>query len=294
MSDDDCCNVCENFPCLGNHPPGEVDEALERYERTAAFIRDGLVAWPAGAARPIYFSPFRNSLVIREGFAVERRAAEERGRREWTEGVRRRLGLVAEVHRCWVYDDDEGDGWAWFCRRRDCPRGGVNCPTQEYAFTNALMHARLFVPRPPEEPPVTELDVLAFDALWARMRAQQDAVAAALPDRMAAVAETVNAGLAGVLPEGVRFEWESRPEAPYWRPDQLLGARHDTPDMTGALLDFEPLPEADPAPALLRWSYGPTETDPDPGSMWCEDCGGQVCVFKDGVYVCDCGRRSET
>ena len=80
-------------------------EARERHEQAAAAIRRGLVTL-AGleqaitGCRPIYFSPLRNSLVIREGFAVERRAAEERDRREWIEGVRRRLGLVAEVHRC--------------------------------------------------------------------------------------------------------------------------------------------------------------------------------------------------
>ena len=39
----------------------------------------------------------------------------------------------------------------------------------------------------------------------------------------------------------------------------------------------------------LRWHYGPTEADPDPGMRWCEDCGGEVDVF-DCVYVCGCGR----
>lgn len=131
--------------------------------------------------------------------------SEDTGRREWTEGVRRRLGLVAEVHRCEVYRI--GWDWVWLCARDGCPVVRTGYPSQAAAFTEALAHARAFIPQPPEESPVTELDVLAFDALWDRMRAQQDAVAAALPDRMAAVAETVNAGLAGVLPEGMRFEW---------------------------------------------------------------------------------------
>jgi hypothetical protein len=43
VSEEEYCNICENFPCLGNHPPREVEEALERYERAAAFIRQGWV-----------------------------------------------------------------------------------------------------------------------------------------------------------------------------------------------------------------------------------------------------------
>jgi hypothetical protein len=31
------------------------------------------------------------------------------------------------------------------------------------------------------------------------------------------------------------------PSEPAYRPDQLLAARHDTPDQTGAVVDFEPL-----------------------------------------------------
>lgn len=185
-------------------------EARERYERAAAFIRDGLESVRfGGEAKPIYFSPFRNSLVIRERFAVEKRAAEERDRREWLEGVSRRLGLVAEVHRCEVRKWWWRQGWDWFCLRPGCDADGIYRPSQADAFAEAQAHARAFIPQPPEEAPVTELDLLAFDALWDRMRAQQDAVAAALPGRMAAVAETVNAGLAGLLPEGMRFEWES-------------------------------------------------------------------------------------
>jgi hypothetical protein len=43
----------------------------------AEWIRGGLVTWPAGGARPIYFSPFRDSLVTREAYAAERRTADD-------------------------------------------------------------------------------------------------------------------------------------------------------------------------------------------------------------------------
>ena len=41
----------------------------------------------------------------------------------------------------------------------------------------------------------------------------------------------------------------------------------------------------------LDWHHGPTEADPDRGSMWHYNCGGRVDVLKDGVHVCDCGAR---
>ena len=40
------------------------------------------------------------------------------------------------------------------------------------------------------------------------------------------------------------------------------------------------------------WHYGPTPTHPDPGRMWCNDCGDEV-MFFDGVAVCSCGRSDE-
>ncbi|NUS02083.1 MAG: hypothetical protein HOV97_05910 [Nonomuraea sp.] len=44
----------------------------------------------------------------------------------------------------------------------------------------------------------------------------------------------------------------------------------------------------------LRWHYGPTDTDPDPGKMWCYTCGGEVFVFKDGAASCaGCGAHDE-
>jgi hypothetical protein len=101
------------------------------------------------------------ALQVRYGVITEagaRLLTEEQGRREWLEGVRRRLGLVTEVHRCYVYDDDEGDGWAWFCRRRGCPGRGLFGRSHREAFAEALAHARSFVPEPLEEGSAGELE----------------------------------------------------------------------------------------------------------------------------------------
>lgn len=139
-----------------------------------------------------------------EVLAWQRRVeAEAEDRRAWIGQVKRRLGLVDEVHRCRVYGDDENIGWAWSCRRWECRKGGHGYSRQEHAFRDAFAHARAYLPGPPEEQPVTELDLAAFDAAWARMRAQQDAFAAALPARVGAVAAMVNA----VMPDGMRFDW---------------------------------------------------------------------------------------
>ena len=44
---------------------------------------------------------------------------------------------------------------------------------------------------------------------------------------------------------------------------------------------------------VLRWHYGPTAADPNPGSMWCYDCGGEVWTLEDG-YICKgCGRQAD-
>ncbi len=112
---------------------------------------------------PIYFSPFRNSLVIREGFEVEKRAAEERDRREWLEGIRRRLGLVAEVHRCQVHRGNPE--WIWSCLRDGCHAAGYFCPSQADAFGRASAHALSFAPEPPEGEPFGGLDWAAYEAL---------------------------------------------------------------------------------------------------------------------------------
>jgi hypothetical protein len=151
------------------------------------------------------FGPFRYEAMQAMAQAELSRLAEERDCREWIEGIRRRLGLVTEVHRCHVFRGNPE--WIWSCLRDGCYAAGYFCLSQADAFAGALAHARAFVPGPPEEIPVTELDLLAFDALWAGMRAEQDAFAAVLPRRMEAVADVINEYLAGVLPDGMRFEW---------------------------------------------------------------------------------------
>lgn len=45
-----------------------------------------------------------------------------------------------------------------------------------------------------------------------------------------------------------------------------------------------------PTANLLRYHYGPTAADPDPGAAWCYDCGGRVDFF-DGHAVCGCGAQ---
>lgn len=140
---------------------------------------------------------------------IEKRLAEEHDRREWIEEVRGRLGLVSEVHRCRAWY--AGDGWwRWWCLRPGCPCGGFarrGPGGSAQAYAEALEHARRFVARPAEPEPWTELDVLAFEAAQDAVRDQQERFAAALPGRMAAVAGEINEALAGVLPDGMRFEW---------------------------------------------------------------------------------------
>jgi len=160
----------------------------------------------AGQPRHVYFSPFRNSLVIREGFAMEKRAAGERDRREWAEGIRRRLGLVAEVHRCQVF---RGTEWLWSCLRHGCNAAGYSCPSQAYAFAKALAHARSFLPEPPEEEPLTELQWALYVAFSEDAERQREADEAALGARILAVTEQVNDAFAGILPDGLRFEWRA-------------------------------------------------------------------------------------
>jgi hypothetical protein len=118
--------------------------------KTGAWAVPGVLAeWPVPPA-----------WAFREEFpVVVRRAAEEQDRRELIEAVRRRLGLVAEVHRCRVWKRGEGD-WARRCLRLGCPAGQPLgwAPSQEYALGDALAHAGAFLPLPPEEEPGTGLD----------------------------------------------------------------------------------------------------------------------------------------
>jgi hypothetical protein len=53
---------------------------------------------------------------------------------------------------------------------------------------------------------------------------------------------------------------------------------------------YDPQTGTERSRGSLRWHYGPTDTDPEPGRMWCNDCGSEVYGFKEG-YVCNgCGR----
>lgn len=36
---------------------------------------------------------------------------------------------------------------------------------------------------------------------------------------------------------------------------------------------------------VLRWHYGPTVNDSDPGKMWCYHCAGEV-MWIEGGYIC--------
>jgi hypothetical protein len=47
VSGGEYCNVCENFPCLGNHPPGEVseDDAFAERLREQTLKVFGLKPW---------------------------------------------------------------------------------------------------------------------------------------------------------------------------------------------------------------------------------------------------------
>ena len=158
---------------------------------------------PPGELR---FGPLRAEAMQAAAQAEVRRLAEVQDRAEWIEGIRRRLGLVVEVHRCWVW---QSVGlWHWWCLRDSCGGAHHNLPSQPEAFADAFAHTRSFVPQPPEPEPWSELDVLAFEAAWDAMQDQQARFAAALPDRIAEVTEQVNDTFAGLLPEGMRFEWE--------------------------------------------------------------------------------------
>ena len=153
------CNVYENFPCLGNHPADTTGRRRDEYTFSSVF--NVVPDRPLGEWR---FGPFRFAGMQAAAQAELRRLAEVQDRAEWIEGVRRRLGLVAEVHRCWVWWGVEGTLWTWWCYRLRCPaRGGE--PSQPEAFAAALAHVRSFIPEPPEEELSGELDWEAYKAL---------------------------------------------------------------------------------------------------------------------------------
>ena len=76
--------------------------------------------------------------------------------------------------------------------------------------------------------------------------------------------------------------------SPYWRPDQLLGARFDTPDMTGELLGWEPVPDLVPdAHRVPIGSREPlrddvVESETHPGTYY------HLHLKGDGMWSCDC------
>lgn len=52
------------------------------------------------------------------------------------------------------------------------------------------------------------------------------------------------------------------------------------------------LSQVEVQPQSLRWHYGPTQADPEPGKMWCYDCGGNVMFIDDGYICLKCHRQS--
>ncbi len=155
------CNICENFPCLGNHPAGT---AGRRREYTFSSVFNVVPDRPLGEWQ---FGPFRFDGMQAAARGELRRLTEVQDRDEWIEGIRRRLGLVAEVHRCRVWYDGD-DWWRWWCLRPACPCGGFarrGPGAFAQALTEALEHARRFVPRPPGPEPFPELSWEAYKAL---------------------------------------------------------------------------------------------------------------------------------
>lgn len=163
-----------------------------------------LPRWPD----PAPFSLLRDR-IPREPSREQQRLAEERDRREWIEGIRRRLGLVTEVHRCHVERSTCGPQWGWSCLRPDCGEWRVYRPTQAQAFAEALAHARSFIPKPPGEEPLSELDWAVYRALSREAARQRIADEAALAWRIEMVTGQVGEALAGLLPDGMRFEWST-------------------------------------------------------------------------------------
>lgn len=202
------CNVCENFPCLGNHPADVlawIDNAtfIWRGLVTRAELERSMSGYDAGAPFALLY---RREAMQEAAQAELCRLAEIQDRAKWIEGIRRRLRLVAEVHRCWVW---QSVGlWHWWCLRDSCGAAHHNLLSQPEAFTDALAHTRSFVPQPPEPERWSELDVLAFEAAWDAVQDHQARFAAALPARAAEVAEQVNEVFSGLLPDGMRFEWK--------------------------------------------------------------------------------------
>ena len=93
-------------------------------------------------------------------------AAEARDRRDWIEGIRRRLGLVSEVHEVKWWQAGE-DYWLWACQRPGCPYAnwrpsGQAAASMGRARTEASKHRRKFLPPSPEPMPGARLDLTGF------------------------------------------------------------------------------------------------------------------------------------
>lgn len=56
------------------------------------------------------------------------------------------------------------------------------------------------------------------------------------------------------------------------------------------------IPDGDaPKPTAGRswYHYGPTDSDPDPGKMWCYDCGCEVWALGDGLTCRGCDNEED-
>lgn len=97
---------------------------------------------------------------------MEQFRAEEQDRREWIEGIRRRLGLVSEVHeyRFWQIGEK---WWAWECLRPGCrdadwQRTANSEPTRAAVVAKASAHRRRFLPPARKPAPGAWLDLTGF------------------------------------------------------------------------------------------------------------------------------------
>jgi hypothetical protein len=99
------------------------------------------------------------------GRIAAQRAAETQDRRDWIEGIRRRLGLVSEVHQVEWWQVGE-DYWRWSCLRPGCPYGDPRylqaAPLMGRVRAEAREHRRRFRPSAPEPVPGAGLDLTGF------------------------------------------------------------------------------------------------------------------------------------
>jgi hypothetical protein len=108
----------------------------------------------------------REREAAQAGKAAERSRAEAQDRREWIDGIRRRLGLVAEVHECRTWQIGER-WWAWACLRPACrdadwQHTANSEPTRAGVIAKASAHRRRFLPPVPTPAPGATLDLTGF------------------------------------------------------------------------------------------------------------------------------------